>query len=244
MSTIDELAAAMDDHQVTDDQGQIAVDETTQEETATQEQTTVEEGATAEKSADTKESSPEETKESENEPEIIETASDETGKRYVPESRFKEVYAKWKAAQRGQSEKTEPEVIQPAPVQTGPINKADALEVELLRSTLPQFNPESDTYSREIDELGYSLYEGSKDPRGNYLITRLDAGRKALQMAKKITSKVAEMKIEAKTVKAQQSDQGITNRVLNREGVKLDPSKMTLEEKEEWLKAEGQWDAR
>lgn len=244
MSTIDELAAAMDDHQVTDDQGQIAVDETTQEETATQEQTTVEEGATAEKSADTKESSPEETKESENEPEIIETASDETGKRYVPESRFKEVYAKWKAAQRGQSEKTEPEVIQPAPVQTGPINKADALEVELLRSTLPQFNPESDTYSREIDELGYSLYEGSRDPQGNYLITRLEAGRKALAMAKKITSKVADVKLEAKSVKAQQSDQGITNRVLNREGTKLDPSKMTLEEKEEWLKAEGQWDAR
>ncbi len=245
MSTIDELAAAMDGHQVTDDQGQIAAEETAQEETATQEQTTVEEGATAEKSADTKKSSPEEIKESENEPEIIETASDDTGKRYVPESRFKEVYAKWKAAQRGQSEKTEPEVIQPtAPIQTGPINKADALEVELLRSTLPQFNPESDTYSREIDELGYSLYEGSKDPQGNYLMTRLEAGRKALAMAKKITSKVAEMKIEAKSVKAQQSDQGITNRVLNREGTKLDPTKMTLEEKEEWLKAEGLWDAR
>ena len=139
MSTQDEVAAAMN-RQITDDQGQIVADDTAQEESATQEQTTVEEGATAEKSAETKESTPVETKESENEPEMVETASDETGKRYVPESRFKEVYAKWKAAQR---ESKTPEVIQPiAPVQARPVDKTDALEVELLRSTLPQFNPD------------------------------------------------------------------------------------------------------
>jgi len=246
MSQLDDLAAAMNGHQVTDDEGQIAGDETPQEESATQEQTTVEEGATAEKSADTKETSPEETKESENEPEMVETASDETGKRYVPESRFKEVYAKWKAAERGKS-KDMPEVIQPIqPVQSKPFDRADALEVELLRSTLHQFDPGTDEspnpeYSREIDELGFSIYEGSKDTSGKYTITRLDAGRKALEMAKKITSKVADVKLEAKSVKAQQSDQGITSRVLNREGTKLDPEKMTLEEKEEWLKANGLW---
>jgi hypothetical protein len=60
-------------------------------------------------------------------------------------------------------------------------------------------------------------------------------------MAKKITSKVADVKLEAKSVKVSQSDQGITNRVLNREGQQLDPDKMTLAEKEEWLKAEGLW---
>ena len=43
-------------------------------------------------------------------------------------------------------------------------------------------------------------------------------------------------------MKAQQSDQGITNRVLNRDETKVDPEKMTLEEKEEWLKAQGMWD--
>ena len=239
MSTQDEVAAALNEHQVTDTQGQIAGDETPQEESAPQEQTTVEEDATAEKSVDTEVVSPETTTESENEPEMVETASDETGKRYVPESRFKEVYAKWKAAQR---ESSTPEVIKPiAPVQARPVDKTDALEVELLRSTLPQFNPESDTYSREIDELGFSLYEGSKDNSGKYLITRLEAGRKALDMAKKITSKIADVKLEAKSVKAQQSDQGITNRVLNREGAQLDPNKMTLEEKEEWLKANDLW---
>ena len=238
MSTLDDVAAAMD-HQITDDQGQPIAEETAQEESAPQEQTTVEEGATAEKSAETKETT-QETKASENEPELVETASDETGKRYVPESRFKEVYAKWKAAERGTQK--EPQVTQPlAPIQTAPLTKQDALEVELLRSTLPQFDSESDQYDKEIDELGFSIYEGSKDASGNYMMTRIEAGRKALAMAKKITSKVADVKLEAKSVKAQQSDQGITNRVLTRESTQLDPEKMTLEEKEKWLKAEGLW---
>jgi len=100
MSNQDELIAALDDHQITDDDGQIKGEETPDEKSATQEQTPEEKDATAEKSAETKEDSPESTEESENEPEMVETASDETGKRYVPESRFKEVYAKWKKAER------------------------------------------------------------------------------------------------------------------------------------------------
>jgi len=240
MSNLDELAAAMD-RQITDDQGQAIADDTASEESAPQEQTTVEEDATAEKSVDTNDSTPVETKESENEPEMVELASDETGKRYVPESRFKEVYARMKAAERGTSQEG-PKATQPiAPIMRGPVNKQDALEIELLRSTLPQFNPESDQYDRDLDELGFSLYEASKDTLGNYLMTRAEAGRKAVSMANKITSKVAEVKLEAKSVKAQQSDQGITNRVLNREGAQLDPEKMTLAEKEEWLKANDLW---
>lgn len=241
MSNLDDLAAAMD-RQITDDQGQPVADDTAQEDSAPQEQTTVEEDATVEKPVETNESTPVETKDSENEPEMVELASDETGKRYVPESRFKEVYARMKAAERGKSDKDQPEVIKPfAPRQAGPINKQDALEVELLRSTLPQFNPESDQYDRDLDELGFSIYEGSKDNLGNYSLTRAEAGRRAVNMAKKITSKVADVKLEAKSVKVSQSDQGITNRVLNREGQQLDPDKMTLAEKEEWLKASGSW---
>lgn len=240
MAPMDELAAALDNHQVTDDQGQITGEETPVENPAAQEQTTVDEGATAEKSAESKGSVPTETKGTENEPELVETASDETGKRYVPESRFKEIYAKWKALERERKE--QPQTAPKPQTTPAPVNKTDALEIEMLRSALPQFNPESPEYSSELDELGFSIYEGSKDKTGNYMMTRMEAGRKALAMAKKITSKVAEVKTEAKTVKAQQSDQGITNRVLNREGVKADPSKMTLEEKEEWLKAQGEWD--
>lgn len=148
------------DRQITDDQGQPVADDTAQEESAPQEQTTVEEGATAEKSADTKVSTPVETEESENEPEMVELASDETGKRYVLGISFQRGYARMKAAEREWSP-GHPRSFQPiAPVQAKPIDKQDALEVELLRSTLPQFNPESDSYDRDVDELGYSLYEG------------------------------------------------------------------------------------
>lgn len=242
MDTLDQLAAALDNHQVTDDQGGIREELTSQDESAILEQTPVEDGATAEKSAD-QGNPPKEDQQSENEPEMVETASDETGKRYVPESRFKEVYAKWKEAERnakGRGETPPPEPVRiPQPLKAA--DKADALEIEILRTTLPQFNPESQDYSRDIDELGFSLYEGSKDSKGNYTMTRIDAGRKALQMAKKITSKVADTKLEARTVKAEQSDQGITNRVLNRGEQKLDPNKMSLDEKEAWLKATGNW---
>jgi len=245
MSQLDDLAEALNDRQVTDEEGQIKEEQTSVEDSATQEEKTVEKDATAEKSAETKEESTQETsKESENEPELVETASDETGKRYVPESRFKEIYAKWKDAEReAKSKKTElPKVSQPVQLPPAtPINKSDALEIELLRTTLPQFNPENPDYSQDIDELGYSIYEGSKDPKGEYTMTRIEAGRKAIQMAKKITSKLAEVKDEARSVKALQSDQGIANRVLTREGTKPDPDKMTLEEKEEWLKANGLW---
>lgn len=251
MSNLDDLTAALDNHQITDDNGQLIAEETASEDSAPQEQTPAPEDATAEKSADTQETSPEESKASETkesvdseEPELVETASDETGKRYVPESRFKEVYAKWKAAQREKASPPLP-VFQPqTPQQARPIEKTDALEVELLRSTLPQFNPESPEYSREIDELGFSLYEASKDAKGGHTMTRIEAGREALKMAKKLTAKIADVKLEAKAVKAQQSDQGITNRVLNREGQSLDPSKMTLEEKEQWLRENGEWDVR
>lgn len=241
MSNLDDLAAALDNHKVTDDQGQIAGEETPPEESAPQEQTPVEDDATAEKPAG-EEVPPKEEPKPENEPEMVELASDDAGKRYVPESRFKEVYAKMKDLERkAQTAPPVAEITPKPPVGYKPSDKADALEVELLRTTVPQFNPESTEYSREIDELGFSLYEGSKDPKGNYTMTRLEAGRRALQMAKKITSKVADLKVEARTVKAQQSDQGITNRVLNREGTKLDPEKMSLEEKEAWLKANGYW---
>lgn len=234
MSTIDELAASLNDHQVTDDEGKIEAEETAQEESAPQEQTPAEETATEEANP------PKEEAESEDndQPDLVETAADETGKRYVPEARFKEVYAKWKEAERKKEKPFEPPQ---RPTSAKPADKTDALETELLRSTLPQFNPESKDYSKEIDEMGYVFYEASRDAKGNHTITRLEAARQALSKAKKITSQVAEVKTEARTVKAQQSDQGITNRVLNRDSAKVDPDKMSLEEKEEWLKSQGLW---
>jgi hypothetical protein len=237
MAPIDDVAAALN-HQITDDEGKIIAEETASEETAPQEQTPVEETATAEKSED-EAIPPKEKATSENEPEMVPTAEDETGKRYVPEARFKEVYAKMKDLERRTAMSKVEEPVRTSGLK--PSDKADALEIELLRTTLPQFNPESNDYSREVDELGYAIYMGSKDAKGNPTMTRIEAGRKALNMTKKITSKVVEIKSEARSVKAQQSDQGITNRVLNRDSNKIDPDKMTLEEKEEWLKAQGDW---
>lgn len=239
MSNLDELAAALDKNQVTDDEGQIVGEETSQEESAPQEQTPVEEAATAEKSADTEDTSPEESTESENEPEMVETAADETGKRYVPESRFKEVYAKMKAFERKLTSKTEAEpkgVIPEPKFKAEPLEKADAVEIELLRATLPQFNPESEEYSREMDELGFAVYKATPG------ITRIEAARRAVQMAKKIQSKVAKVNEEARSVKSEQSDQGITSRVTSRADVSNIPGEdASPDEMEAWLKAHGQW---
>lgn len=241
MTDPNDIAAALN-HQVTDEEGEITAENTASEDTAPQEQSPVEDAATAEKSAE-EESAPKQDESTENEPEMVETAADETGKRYVPEARFKEVYGKWKDAERKAKEAGTRVPPQPVrePIATVPANKTDALEIEFLRSTLPQFNPEHEEYNRDLDELGFSLYEGSKNNKGQYTMTRLEAGRKAVELAKKITSKLVSAKTEARTVKAQQSDQGITSRVLNREPAQADPNKMSLEEKEAWLKANGQW---
>ena len=240
MDQPDDLAAALDNHQVTDDSGQIVGETTPQADSATLEQIPVDESATAEKSAGEADATPVAEAKSENEPEMVETARDETGKRYVPEDRFKQVYAKWKEAER----KAKVQGVNPPPrpvVQPTTVDRTEALEIELLRTNMPQFNPESPEYNKEVDELGWKILNGSKDASGKFTITRLDAAREAIQTVKKITSKLADVKLEARTVKAQQSDQGITNRVLTREGTKPDPMKMTLEEKEEWLKANGLW---
>jgi len=188
MSTLDELAAALNDHQVTDDEGQIKEETTSTDETATQEENTVEEPAQAEKPEESEVEEPK-TPTEDDEIDLVELAADDTGKRYVPEKRFKEVYGKLKATERELAKNKVPEVIEPiTKPATVPLNKADALEIELLRSIMPQFNPESTEYSRELDELGFSIYEGAKDKSGNYSMTRTEAARKALQWAKRITS--------------------------------------------------------
>lgn len=236
MSPIDDLAQAMNGRQVTDSEGQ-AVEETVtpQEESPTpEEQTTVDEGAQAEKPAES-EGEETQTKPEEDGIDLVELASDETGKRYVPESRFKEVYGKMKALERAQNE-PKPEVLPQPKVTTQPLDKTDAVEIELLRATLPQFNPESAEYSRELDELGFAIYKAQPG------VTRIEAARKAVQMAKKIQSKVAAVNQEARTVKSLQSDQGITSRVSSHGAVSDTPGEdASPEEMEAWLKANGQW---
>jgi len=254
MSISDDLAAALNNHQVTDEEGQV-VDETTSfEDTAAQEKNTEEETAPAEKPAES------EAKEAKTEAEEDETqlAEDESGKKYVPEKRFKEVYGKLKQQEReleardvlikelmsqGMTQKqAEKEVTKPtkkSDQSEGP-SKADLLE---LRMTLPQFDPKYDEegkptnadYSPELDKLGYQIL------KANPGMTPLEAGRQALKLAKDLSKAEVTAQIKAREMKSVSSDQGITSRVTVRGSQAIDPDRMTDQEIEEYLRSSGQW---
>lgn len=214
--------------QVTDDNGQPAAGETVtppEEPIKPEEKTPEEEPTPAEK--------PHPPQEDEEQP-----VEDETGKRYVPEERFKKVYGKAKEAERELERlKQQIQSQQPAakPGKQPTVDKTEVLEVELLKGKLPQFDPESDQYSPELDELGATIFGANPG------ISRMEAARRAIKMVEKLATKTNEIKQEARTIKSLQSDQGITTRVISRESSSPDPDKMTEKEKEDWLKANGQW---
>jgi hypothetical protein len=233
MDDPNELVAALN-HQVTDENGEmIGESETTEENPTAPEETTADETTPAEKPRSEAEPA---TQAAEDEtPNLVE---DEAGKRYVPETRFKEVYGKLKQRER------ELEAIAKAPQAQAPnelptvkpqIDKADALEVEVLRATLPQFNPESTDYSEELDQMGYDIW------KANPGVTRLEAARKALTRMEKLAKQSASVKAEARMVKSLQSDQGMTNRVVSREAAKPDLDSMSDRDMEAYLKEHGQW---
>lgn len=244
-ANLKELAAALQGHTVTDEEGNISEEDTSNELTANSEQkTNEEESATVEKPAETE---PEETKttdegtENESSDDESELAEDETGKRYVPENRFKQVYGQMKQYERElQSQKREtPESSGDTPQRTSAVpqgvDKSDLLELELLRQTLPQFDPNSGSYSRTLDEMGYEIYNSNPG------ITRLEAARRAIARARELSKAEVKEIAEARAVKTRQSDQGITNRVVSRKATTPNPDEMTLEQKEAWLKQNGMW---
>lgn len=238
-----QVAEALNGHQVTDSDGQLLpAEQTAADETTAQETNTVEETAPAEKPAETEAKAPKAPAE-ETETEL---AEDETGKRYVPESRFKEVYGKQKALEREieqlrRSQVSQPlqqPTQQPLQPQTQPqvVDKTTALELDLLKTTLSQFNPDHEDYDPDLDRLGALIY------KANPGITMLEAGRRALAEAKALTKKQTQIVAEARQVKSLQSDQGITTRVKSSGQPQApDPDKMSLDEKEEWLKSNGMW---
>lgn len=231
------MAAALDDHEVTDDEGKVA-DETAVEDTATQETNTEEETASAEKPAESTNEEPK-TEEVESETQL---AEDESGKRYVPEGRFKKVYGELKAKERElDSLKKQAPALQPIqqPTQPQTPDKSSQLETELLYATLPQFNPDSDQYNQDLDDLAVNVY------LANPGITKLEAARKAITKAKALTKDQIKIISEARSVKSQQSDQGITSRVSNRPSEKdqIPGPDATLEEMEAYLKKTGEWNS-
>jgi len=244
MDNMEALMTALNGHSVTDDQGEVPVEQTSVEEPVAQETSTVDEPQAAVEAQPAAQA----------DPETPELAEDETGKRYVPQERFDKVYGKLKAYERGELQpKVAPQVTQPIqqPVAPKPIqaeSKADAMETELLYATLPQFNPHDPAnYNQDLDELGAEIYRASQvvDPKTKALvptITKLEAARRAIAKAKKFTANQIAIAAEARQVKSLQADQGITSRVTSRgQSDQIDPNKMTLEQMEEFLKSNGQW---
>jgi len=242
MDNMEALMTALNGHSVTDEQGDVPVETTSVEEPVAQETSTVDEPVAEVEAQPAAQA----------DPEIPELAEDETGKRYVPQKRFDEVYGKLKALERERQQVT-PQVTQPIqqPVQRQPIqpeSKADAMETELLYATLPQFNPnDPSNYNQDLDELGAEIYRASQvvDTKTKQLvptITKLEAARRAIARAKKFTANQIAIAAEARQVKSLQADQGITSRVSSRgQSDQVDPSKMTLEQMEAFLKSNGQW---
>lgn len=252
-NTIQDLAAALNGHEVTNEEGNVMENETSFEESATQETNTEDESDMAEKSPESEMEAPKVSNEEPEKAEEAELAEDESGKRYVPENRFKEVYGKAKSLERElQALK---EVQQKFPVQSAqptassrpidPVDRSEHLEVELLKATLPQFNPDSDQYSPALDEMGALIYKANMQPdkKGNMVptITRLEAARMAVKQAKTLQAKEVEIIAEARAVKTQQSDHGITNRVVSRQASQPNFDSMSDREIEAYLKANGQW---
>lgn len=249
-SVLEQMAAALDGHQITDDRGNVTEGEEPSEETtaAPEEKTPVEETPTAEKPADSDEAPSQEAK-SDDENEL---GVDDAGKRYVPEKRFKDVYGKYKATERELDALRAKATEVPAPKQSATKasktpetqnavpDKADVLE---LKMTLPQFDPKTDEngtptnpdYSPELDELGFRIWKS--DPN----LSLVDAGKMAIQYAKKLAHDTARVKEEAKLVKSIQSDQGITGRGGQRPAGTPDVDNMSDQEMEAYLKANGQW---
>ena len=233
-----EMAAALNDHQVTDDEGKVA-EETAIEETATQEINTDDESASAVKPAEPEITEPK----ADDEGTETQLAEDESGKRYVPEGRFKKVYGEKKALEREiESLKNQSQVIKPTnqPTQQVNLDKSSQLETELLYATLPQFDPNSDQHDAELDDLAVAIYQANPG------ITKIEAARRAIAKAKALTKDQVKIVAEARSVKTQQSDQGITSRVSNRPSTDsgVPGADASLEEMEAYLRKTGEWNSK
>lgn len=238
MSEQDNMAALMQafgDHEITNDEGQIAETETAPD-SSPEEQTTVDEPTPVETPHSQERQAPEAQSFDEETP-----VEDETGKRYVPESRFKEVYAKQKQLER-ELQAARQQTAKPTAVkQTKAVNvdqRTVQLENELLFATLPQFNPEHPDHDDVLDEMAVEIYTANPG------MTKIQAARKAIERAAKLQKKTLEAKTEARQVKQLQADHGITSRVVSRQDTKVNPNEMSLDEMEAYLKDSGEWNNR
>lgn len=247
-NALEELAA-MFNRDITDEDGQITTEETVADNTAGQEINTDDDATTAEKSEDS------ETEDTKSEVENSETESveddqpveDESGKKYIPQKRFDKVYKEKKELERklksleSNATMTLPNNLipenlkQPLNINQVEPSAIEQVEFEVLFGKFPQFDPESKYYSRSIDSLGAEIM------RSNPKMSKLTAAKRALDIAKGITQSQVNVQAENRALKSEGSDTGITSRVINRQASPIDPATMTLEQKEEWLRKNGEW---
>lgn len=222
--------------QITDDEGQLEQEETTFfEEPATQEEKQVDDSTQEVNPADEEVQEPKPETESE-ETQLVE---DEEGKKYVPEKRFKEVYKKRKEAERRASEleaqlKAVTSQYIEQPMTQVSRDKADALEVELLFSKYPQFDPTNPDYDQDVDDLAADLYVAGKAR------TKIEAAKMALEKVKVLSSKSLSIKDEARTIKKMMAE-SVTSKGGARTEAQPDLDKMSVTELETYMKAKGEW---
>lgn len=226
------LEAALN-KQITDDEGQLEQEETTFfEEPATQEEKQVDDSTQEVNPADEEVQEPKPETESE-ETQLVE---DEEGKKYIPEKRFKEIYAKAKENERKVRELEKAiaaQIRQPAQ-EAVPQSKADALEVELLFSKYPQFDPTHADYDQDVDDLAADLYVAGKAR------TKIEAAKMALEKVKVLSSKSLSIKDEARTIKKMMAE-SVTSKGGARTEAQPDLDKMSVTELETYMKAKGEW---
>lgn len=216
MSTIDDLAAALDGHQVTDDTGAITSEPAAEEVDSLVSETEPEETEEEPKSLDVE---PEE-------------AEDDKGNKYIPEKRFKKVWGEKKALEREIASLKQQ--VKPEKQAQEPLDRTQALEMEILFEKYPEFNPSDTRYSEELDSLAGKLI------KANPSLTVLQAAREARDLASKIVGRVSSAKSETVVVKKAISDNGMVN-APRKVSSNIDPDSMSEGDLERYLKETGQW---
>lgn len=235
-NNLEELAAVLNGFEMTDDEGQVKEEQTHQSEPAADEEITPEEA-----SAPVEKPLPSIDEPTQGESDDEETlAEDESGKKYVPQKRFNKVYGRLKELEREREELLKaqtPTSTKPSKAMTSQTSDVTtALELEMLKTKYPQFDRDSDLFSPQLDQLGGQIY------KANPGITRLEAAKRAIEMAREISRSEVSIKQQAKLVKAAQADSGITSRVTNRQSTQVDLTKLSHDDLEAYMKVNGLWD--
>jgi len=236
--------AAFNDRQMTDDNGNLLPEEeeTSEESSANSEEKTSEDDTATGENSEEESEEYSQYSDDDSENADAEHAEDDSGKRYVPEKRFKDVYGKMKTYEReiedlrksSSGDNARERVFNPS--HTENVDKADRLEVELLMDKYPQFNPENtESYSKVLDVTGAEILAANPG------MTRLEAAREAVSRGKELSQATRNVKGQAKAIKVSQSDRGVSTSTLRRAEKAVNPDEMSLEEKEQYLRDNNLW---